>query len=171
VAVPGRPKADEAAPYYWKYIDRVAGDDVLGVLEAQRGEAKALLGGISEERSKHRYAADKWSLRELVGHVSDTERVFASRALWFARGFDTPLPDFDQTVCARAAGADAVPWARHLAELEAVRAATIALFSNLPPEAWDRAGIASGNRFTVRALAYIAAGHVAHHLAVLRERY
>jgi hypothetical protein len=171
MAIPGRPLPGEAAPYYSRYIDRVPSDDVLGVLERQLGETTALLGGISEARSAHRYAPDKWSLREVLSHVTDTERVFLSRAFWFARGFDSPLPDFDQRICARAAGADDVPWARHVEEFGAVRAGTLAFFRNLPEDAWMRTGIASGNPFTVRALAYIAAGHVAHHMAVIQERY
>jgi DinB family protein len=171
MAIPGRPQRGEAAPYYSKYIDRIASEDVVGVLEAQHGETTALLRDISEGRSLHRYAPDKWSIRELVSHVSDTERVFLSRAFWFARGFDSPLPDFDQTVCSRAARADEVPWARHVEEFGAIRAGTVAFFKNLPAEAWARAGVASGNPFTVRALAYIVAGHVAHHVGVLNERY
>ena len=166
-----RPRTDEAAPYYWPYIDRVAGDDVMGVLAAQGEETLALLRGISEERSRHRYAPGKWSIRELLNHLTDAERVFALRALWFARGFDSALPSFDQDTAARAARADEVAWASHVEEFRAVRLASIALFRNLPAEAWSSAGIASGNRFTVRALAYIIAGHEAHHVAVLKERY
>jgi len=166
-----RPRTDEAAPYYWPYIDRVAGDDVMGVLAAQGEETLALLRGISEERSRHRYAPGKWSIRELLNHLTDAERVFALRALWFARGFDSALPSFDQDTAARAARADEVAWASHVEEFRAVRLASIALFRNLPAEAWSSAGIASGNRFTVRALAYVIAGHEAHHVAVLKERY
>jgi hypothetical protein len=166
-----RPGTDEAAPYYWKYIDRVPGDDVVRVLEGQGEETLAFLRGVSEERSRHRYAPGKWSIRELLGHLNDSERVFALRALWFARGFDSALPSFDQDTAARGARADEVAWASHVEEFRAVRAATIALFRNLPAEAWSSAGIASGNRFTVRALAYVIAGHEAHHVAVLKERY
>jgi DinB superfamily len=169
--MPGRPQPDEAAPYYWRYIDRVEGDDVLGVLERQLPAASARLGGISEEGSRHRYGPDKWSIREVLAHVSDSERVFASRAFWFARGFDSPLPSFDQDVCARAAHADEVAWSSHLAELRVVREGTLALYRNLHAEAWARAGVASGNRVTVRALAYIIAGHLEHHLGVLAEKY
>jgi uncharacterized damage-inducible protein DinB len=166
-----RPAPDEAAPYYARYIDRIAGDDVVAVLAGQAEETLALLRGISEERSRHRYASGKWSLRELLSHLTDAERVFAYRALWFARGFDTELPSFDQDVAAAAAHADAVAWAAHVEDFAAVRRASVALFRNLPAEAWSRGGIASGNRVTVRALAYIIAGHEAHHVAVLKERY
>lgn len=169
--IAGRPQRDEAAAYYGKYIDRISSDDVLGVLEAQLEETPALLGGISEERSLHRYAPDKWSIRELLSHLNDSERVFVSRAFWFARGFDSPLPDFDQTICARAARADDVAWRSHVEEFRAIRGGTLAFFRHLPAQAWPRTGVASGNPFTVRALAYIVAGHLSHHVAVLQERY
>ncbi|HLN58016.1 MAG TPA: DinB family protein, partial [Thermoanaerobaculia bacterium] len=104
-------------------------------------------------------------------HVNDTERVFVSRAFWFARGFDSPLPSFDQDISAAAARADEVSWASHVEEFRAIRLATLAFFRNLQGEAWSRSGIASGNPFSVRALAYITAGHTSHHAAILRERY
>ena len=107
----------------------------------------------------------------MLNHLSDTERSFAFRALWFARGFDTPLPSYDQTVSAAGAQADAIPWSSHVGEFERTRLATISLFRNLPPEAWMRTGIASDNMFTVRALAFIIPGHVTHHFKILRQRY
>ena len=171
MTIPGRPGRGEAAPYYSRYIDLVQSDDVVGVLESQLGETAAVLSAIPDARSVYRYAPGKWSLREMVSHVTDTERVFAARAFWFARGFESPLPDFDQDPCARAARADEIPWARHVDDFRAVRGATLALFQNLFPEAWSRTGVASGNTFTVRAMAYITAGHVAHHLAVLKDKY
>jgi len=167
----GRPEPSEAAPYYFKYIDRVAAGDIVGLLETQREEALSFLAGISEEKSLHRYGPDKWSIRQVVNHVSDCERLFVSRAFWFARGFDSPLPSFDQEVCVAAAGADEVPWADHVEEFRSVRLSTLAFFRNLPDRAWMRRGIASDNPFTVRALAYIAAGHADHHTSILRERY
>lgn len=167
----GVPERSEAAEYYFRYIDRVRGDDPVAALESQVGDVLAFLEGFSEERSLHRYAPDKWSLRQLLSHVNDTERVFVDRALWFARGFDTPLPSFDQEVAVAAAGADEVAWSSHLEEFRAIRRASIAFFRSLPAEAWMRRGIASGNPFSVRALAYIVPGHVAHHMAVVRERY
>ncbi len=167
----GRPQPNEAAAYYSTYIDRVPSDDVVDVLATQLEETVDFLSEISEDQSLHRYAPDKWSMRELLGHVNDTERVFMFRALWFARGFQDPLPSFDQEIGFRAAESDKVSWARHVDEFRAVRSATLAFFRNLPPEAWLRSGIASDNSVTVRALAYIVAGHVSHHLAILRERY
>lgn len=167
----GRPQPKEAASYYSTYIDRVPSDDVVEVLAAQLEETIDFLSEISEDQSLHRYAPDKWSMRELLGHVNDTERVFMFRALWFARGFADPLPSFDQEIGFKAAESDKVAWARHVGEFRAIRSATLAFFRNLPEEAWLRSGIASDNSVTVRALAYIVAGHVSHHLAILRERY
>ncbi len=167
----GRPASNEFVAYYSTYVDRVTGDDILGTLQAQLDTTLSALTGISEEQSLHRYAADKWSMRELLNHVTDTERVFVYRALWFARGFDTALPGFDQNVAVPAAAAERFSWASHVEDFRAVRAATLTFFRNLPDEAWDRSGVASGNPVTVRALAYLVAGHVAHHIAILQERY
>ena len=167
----GRPETQEAAPYYSVYIDQAPGDDPLAVIESQLDECLSIFAGISEERSTYRYAPDKWSIRQLLNHITDTERAFAFRALWFARGFEPPLPGYDQDIAASGAVADRVSWAEHVDEFRAVRLSTISLFRNLPPEAWMRSGIASEKLFTVRALAFIIAGHVAHHLRILSERY
>ena len=165
------PERTEAAEYYFTYIDQVPGGDICDILRAQIPETVTVLKGISEEQSLHRYAPEKWSIRQVVSHLNDTERLFVFRALWFARGFDSPLPSFDQNSAIATAGADDRPWSSHVEEFRAVRSATVAFFQDLPADAWSRRGIASGNPFTVRALAYISAGHVAHHLRILRERY
>lgn len=167
----GRPQENEAAPYYLTYINKVPGDDVLRAIEQQLDESVAFFSGISEEKSLHRYAPEKWSIRQVLNHLNDAERVFALRALWFARGFEAPQPSFDQEIAVATAGADSVAWAAHIEEFRRVRLATISLFRNMPAEAWGKAGIASDKRVTVRALAYIIAGHVAHHLGILHERY
>ena len=167
----GRPEPNEAASYYSTYINLVLGDNILESIETQMEETLSFLAGISEEQSLHRYAPEKWSLRELVSHVNDTERVFLFRALWFARGFQDPLPSFDQNIGVEGAEADKVSWARHLEEFRSIRLSTLDFFRNLQPESWMRSGIASDNPFTVRALAYIIAGHVTHHTKVIRERY
>lgn len=167
----GRPESNEAAPFYSTYINRVSGDDAMGTLENQRQESLAFFSGISEEKSLCRYSPEKWSIRQVLNHVSDTERAFAFRTLWFARGFESALPSYDQEVAAEGAQADRVSWPAHVEEFRRVRLATISLFENMPPEAWMRSGIASDNRFTVRAMAFIIAGHFAHHVAVLGERY
>src|SRR5438552_4675982 len=114
VGVMGPPESHEAAPYYFRYIDRVPGRDILRVLETQRDETLSFLAGISEERSLHRYAPEKWSIRQVWNHVNDAERVFLFRAFWFARGFDTPLPSYDQDVAVASAEAGEIPWAGHV---------------------------------------------------------
>lgn len=165
------PARDEAAEYYFRYIDRVPAGDILRTLEEQRNETVAFLESIPGHRSAYRYAPDKWSVRSVVGHINDCERLFVFRAFWFARGFDSPLPSFDQNVAVDAAGADSREWEDLIDEFRSVRAATLTFFRSLPASAWDRRGIASGNPFTVRALAYLCAGHVTHHANILRERY
>lgn len=165
------PDRTEAAEYYFTYIDQVAGTDIVASLRTQSSETLALLRGISNEDSLRRYAPDKWSIRQVASHINDTERVFVSRAFWFARGFDAPLPSYDQNVAIAVADADERPWSSHIEEFTAVRSATLTFFEHLPSHAWTRRGVASGNPFTVRALAYITAGHVAHHIRILRERY
>jgi len=167
----GRPTKSEAAEYYFTYIDQVKGDDIKSVLATQLADSQKFFSGISEEKSLHRYAPEKWSIRQVLNHISDTERSFAFRALWFARNFSTPLPSYDQNIAASAAEADEVSWAAHLGEFRNVRRSTISLFANMPSEGWMRTGVASDNPFTVRALAYIIAGHYAHHVRILGERY
>jgi len=167
----GRPSSNEAAEYYFRYINKVVGENVQNVLREQLDELESLFAGLSEDMSLQRYAPGKWSIRELLNHVTDTERAFAFRALWFARGFPTPLPDYDQNIAAAGAGADKISWADHYEEFRRVRLSTISLFANMPPEAWSKTGVASNCTFTVNAVAFIAAGHVAHHIAILRERY
>lgn len=166
-----RPARDEAAEYYFRYIDLVTDQDIVQALERQRDEALTRWRGIPAERAGHRYAADKWTIRQVVGHINDTERLFVSRAFWFARGFDTPLPSFDQNIAMTAADFDARSWSDLIDEFDALRRSTVAFFRGLPPGAWSRRGIASGNPFSVRALAYLAAGHVLHHDTILQERY
>ena len=165
------PDRTEAADYYFTYIDQVGAGDICAILETQAEETASFLRGIPDARSLHRYAPDKWSIRQTVGHVNDAERVFVSRAFWFARGFDNPLPSFDQNVAVSAAESDARSWPSLVDEFQAIRVATLALFKHLPADAWARRGVASGNPFTVRALAYVVAGHVTHHTKILRERY
>jgi hypothetical protein len=167
----GRPESTEAATYYFPYIDLVPGEDPLHEIESQLESSIELLAGISEQKSLYRYAPEKWSIRQLLNHITDTERAFAFRALWFARGFSSPLPGYDQEIAAAGASADSVSWANHIEDFRCVRLSTISLFKNLPAEAWQRTGIASNNPFTVRALAFIIPGHVSHHLSVLRTRY
>lgn len=166
-----RPQTTEAASYYFKYIDLVTSDEILPAIESQMGETLQFLQGISEEQSLQTYAPGKWTIREVLNHVNDGERVFLARAFWFARGFQDPLPSFEQDVAVQSAQANQTSWAELVEEFRTVRLSTISFFKNLPSEAWMRTGIASDNPFTVNSVAYIIAGHVAHHTQVLREKY
>jgi hypothetical protein len=166
-----RPQPNEAASYYSKYIDLVTSDDIVPAIESQLGETLQLLQGISEEQSLKSYAPGKWTIREVLNHVNDGERVFLYRAFWFARGFQDPLPSFEQDLAVQAAQANQTSWADLVEEFRTVRLGTISFFKSLSQNAWMLTGIASDNPFTVRALAYIIAGHVAHHTQVLKEKY
>jgi len=166
-----RPSSGEAVDYYFKYINAVPDGDIVTTLDQQRHDTNALLQSIPESRAGYRYEPGKWSIKELVGHVNDSERLFASRALWFARSLGGSLPSFDQEIAVKAAGSDACTLAALTQEFDAIRGATISLFRNFSDEAWSREGIASDYRFTVRALAWIIAGHVVHHSRVLSEKY
>ena len=167
----GRPAEAEASPHLFTYIEQVPGDDPLAVVESQLEESLALFAGISEAMSLHRYEPEKWSIRQVLNHLSDTERAFAFRVLWLGRGFDQPLPGFDQHTAVSGAEANSIPWAAHVEEFRQVRLSTISLLRNMPHAGWTRGGIVNDNFVSVRALAYIIPGHVAHHLAILRERY
>lgn len=166
-----RPQEGEHNPYFGRYIQQVPDGDVLDVLRAQAADFPALLAGVDEAGAAHRYGPDKWSIKQVVGHLSDTERVMTYRLLCIARGDTASLPGFDENAFAENAGSDARPFADLLAEWSAVRAATLALVTSLPDDAWGRVGTANGNPATPRALAWVTAGHLAHHVAILRERY
>ena len=165
------PDRGEAPDYYFKYIEQVGPGDICEILRAQSGDVSALLEGVADDESLHRYAPNKWTIREVVGHINDCERLFVFRAMWFARGFDSPLPSFDPDAAAGRAGSVERSWRSLVDEFRAVRASTVAFFSSLPSEAWARRGVASENTFSVHALAYITAGHVAHHATILRQQY
>ena len=170
-AVVTRPEANEYASYYEKYISLVPDADVVETLARQNEEVLALLGGIPEERAGFRYEAGKWSIKEVVGHVIDAERVFAYRATAIARGDRQPLPGMDQEEYMAGSDFDARTLADLAEEFKHVRRANVLMLRGLPVEAWSRRGVASDNEVTVRALAYIIAGHEAHHVQVLRTRY
>lgn len=166
-----RPQSTEYAPYYAGYIAHVPDGDVVETLRRQRDETRRLLLAIPEERGGHRYAPDKWSIRELLGHVSDTERVMSYRALRIARGDQTPLAGFDQDTFVAGANFDRRTIADLAEELELVRAATIALVQSFDEESFERRGTANGLEVSARALVFIIAGHEQHHLEILRSRY
>lgn len=170
ISIP-RPAPGDYAPFHGAYVQAVPEGDVLAFLERQGAETATLLRGISEERSRHRYASGKWSIREVVGHMSDAERVFAYRGLSFARGDATPLPGFDENSWGAATNADRRPMADLIAEFSAVRAATVTLFRGFSANEMGRAGTASGHRVSVAAIAYVVAGHEKHHVRILKERY
>ncbi len=168
----GRPQDGEFADYAKPDIDGVAGDDAIAALSAQAGELLALLEPLSEEAvAALRYAPGKWTLKEVVGHLADDERIFAYRALCIARGDARPLPGFDERLYVEGAAFEAQPLADLLAEYRAVRQATIALLRGLTAEAWLRRGMVNGYSASVRGLAFHIAGHELRHLRALREKY
>jgi uncharacterized damage-inducible protein DinB len=171
IVVIARPQPDEYAPNYERYIAKLQDQDILAILDQQRRQMLLLLSSRSEADGDLCYAPGKWSVKQVVGHICDSERVFAYRALRFSRGDQTQLPGFDEN-----AWAEHAPWAhRHMEDLIedyiAVRRATVSLFRNLDEAAWNRRGNANGHEVTVRALAYIIAGHELHHRTMLEERY
>ena len=165
------PDASEHAPYYGRYISLVGAGDIVETLAQQYPETFALLSGIGDTQSHHRYAADKWSIKEMLGHLVDTERILAYRALRIARGDQTPIEGFEQDDYVRGANFSECHWPDMLEEFTAVRRASVLLFQQLSPEAWLRRGTASNMGISVRALAYIMAGHEIHHRHELKEKY
>ena len=166
-----RPQTNEYAEYYSRYVDLVPDGDVVATLKSQLDETSALLETISDDKSLHSYAPEKWTIKQLVNHINDTERVFTLRALWFGRGFTDPMPSFDQDIAVEGAAANDVSWSALKEDFAWVRKSTISFFENLPDEGWSRSGVASDNPVTVKALAFIIAGHVVHHRNILKERY
>lgn len=170
-AVINRPEPTEYQPYYEKYVSLVPPGEILDTLEQQLDTTLTLLRSIPESKGGSRYAPGKWSIKELVGHLIDTERIFAYRALRFARHDQTPLPGFEQDDYIREAAFDECQLADLASEFEHVRRANLYLFRHLNAEAWQRHGVASLGEVSVRALAYIIAGHERHHREILKTRY
>jgi uncharacterized damage-inducible protein DinB len=166
-----RPQNDEYVPYYDKYISLVPDGDLVETLRAQIAETLSLLRTIAEERASHRYAPGKWSIKQVVGHMADVERVMTYRALRIARADATPLPGFDENAYVPAANFEARPLASLAHEFAEVRRATVAFLETLEPDAAARRGSANNNEISARALAYIIAGHERHHVKILKERY
>ncbi len=166
-----RPEPGEYAPYYGRYISLVAGSDILGTLDAQRRQTMVLLCGRDESEGDFRYAPAKWSAKEVLGHVCDTERIFAYRALRIARGDRTPIEGFEQDDYVKNGPFATAPLAEIIEDYIAVRRATLTLLRNLDEAAWMRRGVANKNEVSVRALAYIIAGHELHHRRILEEKY
>ena len=166
-----RPDSTEYAPLFAAYIALVPDGDVLSLLSAQVEETAALLAGMTETQARYRYAPGKWSVKDVVGHIADAERVFVYRALRFARNDKTPLAGFDENVFAAAASFDARPLAGIIEELRLVRRATMSLYRSFTPEMIARRGVSNEKELTVRALIYITAGHERHHVKELKEKY
>jgi DinB superfamily len=166
-----RPEPGEYAPYYDRYISLIPGTDILGTLDTQRRQTMLLLSGRDERDGDFRYAPDKWSAKEVLGHVCDTERVFAYRALRIARGDQTPLAGFEQDDYVKNGPFARAPLEEIIEDYIAVRRATLTLLRNLEETAWVRRGVANKNEVSVRALAYIIAGHELHHRRILEEKY
>ena len=170
--VPGVPAPNEYNPAFAGYIQKAESwPDPVSALEQQSQELLSLLRPLDETKQLHRYAPGKWSVKDVLGHIIDAERIFSYRALRIARADQTPLPIFDENAYAAAAGSDQWAWNERLEEFEHVRGATVLLFRHLPEAAWLRTATVSGGPMSVRALAYITLGHAGHHMAILRERY
>lgn len=166
-----RPDPGEYNTYYDRYVALVPAGDIIALLSVQIDDTTALLRDLTEEQALHAYAPGKWSIKEVLGHVIDAERVFMQRALRFARGDRTPLPSFDENAYAIAGAFDDRALASLISELTAVRRASIAFLAGLSHQAWERTGIASDHPVSVRALAWITAGHELHHRQILAQRY
>ncbi len=166
-----RPLSDEYPEYYGRYIHLVPDGEIEETLRTQQTEMMHLVRQVAEETAEHSYAAGKWTLKEVIGHLADTERVMSYRMLAIGRGERAPLPVFDQDAYVAAATFNAFPLARLLDDFEAVRVATISLATTLDEAAWIRRGTVGENVVSARALAYIIAGHERHHFTVLRDKY
>ena len=167
----GRPEPDEIPSHYVGYIKRVPEPDPVMVCASQIEETAALLRGLSETDALYRYERGKWSIKEVVGHLADTERIMSYRALRIARGDATPLPSFDENAYVPVAKFDGRSLTDLVGELRTVRAATLALLRTFDADAWRRRGTASGKPVSVRALGFMIPGHERHHVEVLRTRY
>lgn len=166
-----RPEAGEFAEYYGKYIAKVPGTDLPGILESERQQMSRLFAGRSERDGNFRHAPDKWTVKEIIGHVTDAERIFTYRALRIGRGDETPLSSFEQDDYVKNGGFAARKLADLVEEFDAVRGASISLFRSFDDAAWGRRGVASQKEVTVRALGFIVAGHQIHHRMILEESY
>ena len=167
----GRPDANEYAAYYGRYISLVPDGDIVAILTEQASAIAALLASLTDAQGEHRYAPGKWTIKELLGHVADTERVFSYRAAHISRGDPAALPSMEQETWSAGAESSRRTLASLAEELAAVRGATLALVKSLSPAQATRRGIASNNEVSVRALAFLCAGHAEHHVRILKDRY
>jgi hypothetical protein len=167
----GRPKDDEYAPFYAGYVARVPETDILEALRRQPEELSRVAGSVTPEKERYRYGEEKWSVREIFGHLVDAERFFGHRAFCVSRADKNPLPGFDEKLYIEGSSYDSRPLAELVKDFTLLREATSRHLESLSEDAFSREGIANGAKVTVRALAYVMTGHVRHHLAVLEERY
>jgi hypothetical protein len=166
-----RPGPGEYADFYAGYVSALPPGDVLEILERQNDQVRQLASNVTADQETFRYAPGKWSVREVVGHLIDGERVFSYRALRFSRGDETPLSGFDENFYVAHGGFDSRTLRSLVEELTLLRGANVLLFRGLAPEDLARLGVANSHPVSVRALAFILAGHVHHHLGLLSERY
>jgi hypothetical protein len=166
-----RPAETEYAPYYGGYVNQVSESDIMAVLRSELDDLDVLLDRVPADKETFAYAEGKWTIRQVIGHLIDGERVFGYRALCIARGEQQNLPGFEQDDYLKASPYNSIPLEELLSEMRLVRLSNLAMFRSLDEAAWDRAGTANHNSITVRALAFIMAGHLRHHLNVLREKY
>ena len=166
-----RPTQTEYASFYGGYVALVPETDILGVLEPQVDDIRRLLASVSAEKETYRYAEGKWSIRQVLGHLVDAERVFGYRAFCFSRGEPAALPSFDENRYVAGARSDSVPLRELVEELALVRQANLVVLRRLDAREWAQVGTASGQPVSVRALAWVMAGHPRHHVKILRERY
>lgn len=166
-----RPSKNEYAEYYERYVSLVEEADIIAAMQSQLNEAEQLFAEITEEKSHYAYAGDKWTIKELLGHLTDGERIFAYRALRISRADETPMEGFEQDGYIENSNFNAMKLADLIEEFALSRKANLILFKNLSENAWLRTGTASDSAVSVRALAYIMVGHISHHIKILRERY
>ena len=166
-----RPVTGEFAPHFDGYVAHVPETDIIAVLREQANEVRDLIKEIPEDRAGFRYGPDKWSVREVLGHLADCERVMSYRATCLARGEQSELPGFDENEYVRTANFDGWTLTELAAQFENLREANVSIFEHLDPEAWERKGIVNSNSITVPAIAWVMAGHVRHHIQILKERY
>jgi CBS domain-containing protein len=166
-----RPQSSEYAPFFAHYIEKVTGDDLYAALQATHRQTQELVGSLTDTQLAFRYAEGKWNVKEIIGHLIDAERIFAYRALRIARADSTDMAGFNENTYVAASNADERSIGELLSEFAVVRAASLALFRSFTPAMFERVGTVSGKAISVRALAYITAGHEIHHLAIIRERY
>ena len=166
-----RPETNEFAPYYNTYVSLVSDDEIIPVLDKQPGEIDQMISGLPEDKGSFAYAEGKWTIKELLSHLIDGERMFAYRVLRISRGDETPIEGFEQDGYIENSNANNRSFAELLEEFRLLRRANILLVQNLSDEASRRIGTASGNPVSVRALVYIMAGHIRHHINILNQRY